>query len=164
MAPQRLRVGPVRGPTVVGVLAAGVLITALVIAGRSLNGAPGRSAAQRPASPTAAAVPLSLGPTWTCPLAAPVPGFVDRRSYPPGAATQSPAGRVLPGQRPGDRGRLSAGAPAGRDAGGRRRLPHPHRQTAPAPLPAGCRPARFPGSLPRAAAGHVTRRGAPGPL
>jgi hypothetical protein len=92
MAPQRLRVGPVRGPTVVGVLAAGVLITALVIAGRSLNGAPDRPVAQPPGSPQAAAAPLSLGPTWTCPLAAPVPGFADRRSYPPGHPAAPPRG------------------------------------------------------------------------
>jgi hypothetical protein len=90
MAPQRLRVGPVHGPTVVGVLAAGVLVTALVIAGRSLSGASGHPAARPPSAPTAAVVPLSLGPTWSCPLAAPVPGFVDRRSYPPGHPAAPP--------------------------------------------------------------------------
>jgi hypothetical protein len=90
MAPQRLRIGPVRGPTMVGVLAAGVLITALVIAGRSQSGAPGRPLAQPPMSPTAAGVPLSLGPTWSCPLATPVPGFADRHSYPPGHPAAPP--------------------------------------------------------------------------
>jgi hypothetical protein len=84
MAPQRLRVGPVRGPTMLGMLAAGVLITALVIAGRSLNGAPDRPVARPPAPHAAASAPVRLGPAWTCPLAAPVPGFDDRRSYPPG--------------------------------------------------------------------------------
>jgi hypothetical protein len=90
MAPRRLRVGSVRGPTMVGVLAAVMLITALVVAGRSLDEVPDRPVAQPPASPTAAAAPLSLGPTWACPLAAPVPGFADRRSYPPGHPAAPP--------------------------------------------------------------------------
>jgi hypothetical protein len=90
MAQQRSRVGSVRGSTALGVLAAGVLITALVLAGRSLDGAPDRPVAQPPESPAAAAVPLSLGPAWTCPLAAPVPGFADRRSYPPGHPAAPP--------------------------------------------------------------------------
>jgi hypothetical protein len=41
MAAHRWRIGPVRGPTAIGVLAAGVLITALVIINRSQPQAPG---------------------------------------------------------------------------------------------------------------------------
>jgi hypothetical protein len=39
---------------------------------------------------TAAATPVSLGPTWACPLGAPVPGFADHRSYPPGHPAAPP--------------------------------------------------------------------------
>jgi len=88
MASPRLHIGPVRAPTVLGVLAAGVLITALVVAGRWQQQPPRQPAAQPPAS--AAATPVSLGPTWACPLGAPVPVFADRRSYPPGHPAAPP--------------------------------------------------------------------------
>jgi hypothetical protein len=88
MASPRLHIGPVRGPTVLGVLVAGVLITALVVTGRWQHQPPGRPAAQPPAS--AAATPVSLGSTWACPLSAPVPVFADHRSYPPGHPAAPP--------------------------------------------------------------------------
>ena len=88
MAAPRLHIGPIRAPTVLGVLAAGVLITALVITGRWQQQAPSQPAAQPPAP--AATTPVSLGPTWACPLAAPVPGFADHRSYPPGHPAAPP--------------------------------------------------------------------------
>jgi hypothetical protein len=87
MAAHRWRIGAVRGPTVLGVIVAGVLVIAVVITGRWQ--APGRPAT-RPPAPPAAAVPLSLGPTRACPLAAPVPGFADHRSYPPGHPAAPP--------------------------------------------------------------------------
>jgi hypothetical protein len=87
MAAHRWRIGVVRGPTMLGVLVAGVLVTALVITGRWQ--APDRPAT-RPRSPQAAATPVSLGPTWACPLGAPVPGFADHRSYPPGHPAAPP--------------------------------------------------------------------------
>lgn len=84
MASQRLRLGPMRRSAVLGALAAGALITAVVIAGRSRYEEPGRTAAGPPSAPAVASAPVSLGPTWSCPLAAPVPAFADHRSYPPG--------------------------------------------------------------------------------
>ena len=47
MAASRLRLGPARTPTLFGVLAAGVLIAALVITGRSQHLAPDRQAQGR---------------------------------------------------------------------------------------------------------------------
>ena len=82
MAAPRLHIGPVRAPTVLGVLVAGVLLCALVVTGRWQH----RPALQ-PATPSPAAeatTPVSLGPIWTCPLVAPIPGFADHHSYPPG--------------------------------------------------------------------------------
>jgi hypothetical protein len=67
MAPQRFRVGRMRGPTVLGVLAAALLITALVITGRwqDPTGPPPSSAA----GPTAAAdAPYRLDGGYGCPL------------------------------------------------------------------------------------------------
>jgi hypothetical protein len=87
MAAHRWRIGAVRGPMVLGVIVAGVLVIALVIASRWQP--PGRPAT-RPLGPAAAAVPLSLGPTWACPLGAPVPRFADHRSYPPGHPAAPP--------------------------------------------------------------------------
>jgi hypothetical protein len=82
MAPQRLRVGRMRGPTVLGVLAAALLITALVITGRSQDrtGHPPSPSA----GPTAAAdAPYRLDGGYRCPLGRPVLGMADGRSYPP---------------------------------------------------------------------------------
>src|SRR5215211_659303 len=94
MAPSRLRLGPARiAPTLLGVLAAGVLIAALVVTGRSQHLAaerpPARPAAVVPAGDT---TPVSLGAIWACPLLAPVPAFADHRSYPPGHPAAPPSG------------------------------------------------------------------------
>jgi hypothetical protein len=90
MAPSRLRLGPVRAPMVVGVLAAGALVAALVVTGRTQHLAPARP----PARPAAAAdtTPVSLGAIWACPLLAPVPAFADHHSYPPGHPGAPPRG------------------------------------------------------------------------
>src|SRR5215211_416628 len=92
MAPSRLRLGPARAPTLFGVLAAGVLIAALVITGRSQHLAPDRQAVRPAAVPAADTTPVSLGAIWACPLLAPVPAFADHRSYPPGHPAAPPSG------------------------------------------------------------------------
>jgi hypothetical protein len=89
MAPQQSRVGRARGPVVLGVLAAALLITTLVVTGRSQD----RTA--RPpspsAGPTAAAdAPYRLGGGYRCPLRRPVLAMADGRSYPPGHPTRPP--------------------------------------------------------------------------
>ena len=90
MAPSRLRLGPARAPVVAGVLAAGLLVTALVVTGRSQHLAPDRPPAQ-PATATAAdTTPVSLGAIWACPLVAPVPAFADHHSFPPGHPAAPP--------------------------------------------------------------------------
>jgi hypothetical protein len=68
MAPSRLRLGPALAPTLFGVLAAGVLIAALVITGRSQHLAPDRQAA-RPAPPPAGT--LEVGGVYLTPTGAP---------------------------------------------------------------------------------------------
>jgi hypothetical protein len=84
------RLGPARAPTVLGVLAAGVLLTALVVTGRSQHLGPGRPPA-RPVTPaTVDSTPISLGTDWACPLLAPVPAFADHHSYPPGHPAAPP--------------------------------------------------------------------------
>jgi hypothetical protein len=93
MGPSRLRVGPARiAPTLLGVLAAGGLVAALVVTGRSqqlaAEGPPARSAAVVPAADT---TPVSLGAIWACPLLTPVPAFGDHRSYPPGHPAAPPS-------------------------------------------------------------------------
>jgi hypothetical protein len=92
MASPRLRLGPARAPTVVGVLAAGVLVTALVVTGRSQHLAPDRPPARPAAAPAVDTTPVSLGAIWTCPLLAPVPVFADHHSYPPGHPGAPPSG------------------------------------------------------------------------
>jgi hypothetical protein len=89
MATPRVHLGPVRGPTLLGVVAAGVLVGALVVTGRWQHHP---SSAPPAPVPSAAVVttPVSLGPTWACPLAAPVPGFADHHSYPPGHPATPP--------------------------------------------------------------------------
>ena len=92
MAPSRLRLGPARTPALLGVLAAGVLLAALVVTGRSQH----LAADWRPAMPSVApadgTTPVSLGAIWACPLLAPVPAFADHHSYPPGHPGAPPSG------------------------------------------------------------------------
>ena len=79
LAPQRLRLGRMRGPTVLGVVAAALLITALVITGRwqDLAGRPPSPAA----GPTAAAdVPYRLNDGYRCPLRRTVLAMADGHS------------------------------------------------------------------------------------
>jgi hypothetical protein len=78
-----------RGPTVLGVLAAALLITALLITGRSqhLAGRPSSPAA----GPTAAAdAPYRLNDGYRCPLRRPVLAMADGHSYPPGHPARPP--------------------------------------------------------------------------
>ena len=91
MAPSRLRLGPARAPTLFGVLAAGVLITPLVITGRSQHLTPDRPQASPAVVPAPGTTPVSLGAIWRCPLPAPVPGFTDHHSYPPGHPAAPPS-------------------------------------------------------------------------
>jgi hypothetical protein len=89
MAPQRLRLGRVRGPTVLGVLAAALLLVALVITGRSQDPA-GRPPSPS-AGPTAAAdAPYRLDGSYGCPLGRPVLAMADGHSYPPGHPARPP--------------------------------------------------------------------------
>lgn len=82
MAPQRLRLGCVRGPTVLGMFAAALLLAALVITGR-LQDRTGRPPSPS-AGPTAAAdAPYRLDGGYGCPLGRPVLAMADGRSYPP---------------------------------------------------------------------------------
>jgi hypothetical protein len=92
MASSRLRLGPAGAPTLFGVLAAGALIAALVITGRTQHLAPDRQAARPAPVPAADTTPVSLGAIWTCPLLAPVPAFADHHSYPPGHPAAPPSG------------------------------------------------------------------------
>lgn len=83
MAPQQLRLGRLRDPTVLGVLAASLLITALVITGRWQDRT--RHPPAPTAGPTAAAdTPYRLDGGYRCPLRRPVLAMADGRSYPPG--------------------------------------------------------------------------------
>jgi hypothetical protein len=94
MAPQRLRVGRVRGPTVLGVFVAALLITALVVTGRW------QDRAGRPPSPSAGSTaaadapyrdaPYRLDGGYRCPLGRPVLAMADGRSYPPGHPARPP--------------------------------------------------------------------------
>jgi hypothetical protein len=89
MAPQRLPVGRRGGPTLLGVLVAAVLITALVVTGRW------QPLARRPPSPsvgptTAADAPYRLDGGYRCPLGRPVLAMADGHSYPPGHPARPP--------------------------------------------------------------------------
>jgi hypothetical protein len=88
MALQRLRVGPPRGSTMLGVLAAALLLTALFVTGRwqNLAGGPPPS----PTGPTAAQAPYRLGSGYRCPLGRPVLAMADGHSYPSGHPTKPP--------------------------------------------------------------------------
>lgn len=91
MAPSRLRLGPVRAPTLFGVLAAGVLVTALVTTGRFQHLTPDRPRARPAVVAAPGTTPVSLGTIWRCPSPAPVPAFADHHSYPPGHPAAPPS-------------------------------------------------------------------------
>jgi hypothetical protein len=90
MAPQWLRVGPEHGRAALGVLVAALLVTALVVTGRSQDRT-GRPPS--PAAGTTAALdaPYRLGGAWRCPLRLPVLAMADGRSYPSWHPTRPPA-------------------------------------------------------------------------
>jgi hypothetical protein len=84
-----LRVGRGGGPTLLGKLAAALLITALVVTGRW------QDLARRPpslsADPTAAAdAPYRLDGGYRCPLGRPMLAMADGHSYPPGHPARPP--------------------------------------------------------------------------
>jgi hypothetical protein len=91
MAPRRLRVGPERGPAVLGVLVAALLITALVVTGRGQD-RPARPPSTASGTTAADDAPYRLGGGWRCPLRLPVLAMADGRSYPPWHPTRPPAG------------------------------------------------------------------------
>jgi hypothetical protein len=94
MAPHRLRLGRVRGPTMLGMLAAALLITALVVTGRWQDRA-GRPPSPS-AGPTAAAdAPYRLDDGYGCPLGRPVLTMADGRSHPPGHPARPQAARAV---------------------------------------------------------------------
>jgi hypothetical protein len=111
MAPSRLRLGSASAPALFGVLAAGVLLTALLVTGRSQH----LATDQRPAGPSVAlaadTTPVSLGAIWACPLLAPVPAFADRHSYPPGHPGAPPSGTRPAGCYPTTATAAAAGYP-----------------------------------------------------
>ena len=86
---RRLRPGRSGGSTVLGVVAAVVLVAALVVVGRSVSGRGTRPSAP-PASTGAAAAPYRIGGRVVCPLARPVLATADGRSYPPGHPARPP--------------------------------------------------------------------------
>jgi hypothetical protein len=68
-----------------------VLITALVITGRSQHLAPDRPQATPAVVAAPGTTPVSLGPIWRCPVPAPVPAVADHYSYPPGHPAAPPS-------------------------------------------------------------------------
>jgi hypothetical protein len=89
MAPLQSRVGRVRGPVVLGLLAAALLVAALVATGRSQDRA-GRPPSSSAGSTAAADAPYRLGGGYRCPLRRPVLAMSDGRSYPPGHPARPP--------------------------------------------------------------------------
>ena len=91
MAPSQLRLGSARAPTLFGVLAAGVLVTTLVITGRSQHLTPDRP----PAMPAVVAAPgpppRRRGPLGAGPAPGPGAAFADHHSYPPGHPAAPPS-------------------------------------------------------------------------
>ena len=93
MPPPRLQVGAPRGPRLVGLIAAVLLVAALVLTGRVQSWAPPRPPAP-PERTDAAAAPYRINSSFRCPLGRPVLAMSSGNSYPPG----HPA-RPLQGQR-----------------------------------------------------------------
>jgi hypothetical protein len=83
MPPRWLPVGVARGPRLVGLVAAVLLVAALVITGRVQSWAPPPPPAP-PDRTDAAAAPYRIGSSFRCPLARPVLVMSSGHSYPPG--------------------------------------------------------------------------------
>lgn len=80
---RRVRLEPASRPRALAVLAAGVLLAALVVTGRSLGVRETRRSEQA-ARPAAAEAPYRVGDRVRCPLGRPVLATSTGRSYPPG--------------------------------------------------------------------------------
>ncbi len=89
MPPRRLHVGAARGPRLVGLIAAVLLVAALIITGRVQSGAERRPPAP-PDRAAAAAAPYRIGSSVRCPLARPVLAMSNGNSYPPGHPAHPP--------------------------------------------------------------------------
>jgi len=90
---RRLRVGPASGPKVLGVVAAALLVTALVLTGRWLNGdGSGRRPPPHPARTATATTqaPYRVGTSITCPSLWPVLAMANHMSYPLGHPAKPP--------------------------------------------------------------------------
>jgi hypothetical protein len=86
---RRLRLEPASRPRALAVLAAGILVVALVVTGRSLGVREARQAEQ-PARRAAVEAPYRVGDRVRCPLGRPVLATSTGRSYPPGHPASPP--------------------------------------------------------------------------
>jgi hypothetical protein len=86
---RRVRLEPASRPRALAVLAAGILVAALVVTGRSLGVREARRAEQ-PARQAAVEAPYRVGDRVRCPLGRPVLATSTGRSYPPGHPASPP--------------------------------------------------------------------------
>jgi hypothetical protein len=86
---RRLRLGPAGGPKILGAVAAAVLVLALVLTGRALNGGSGPHPA--PSGTASTQAPHRSGGRADCPPGWPVLAMANHTSYPPGHPGKPPS-------------------------------------------------------------------------
>jgi hypothetical protein len=97
---RRLPFGPVSGPTMLGAVAAAVLVAALVLTGRLLDVGggeprpPTRASLAGQAGTISTQAPYRLGGAFTCPPSWPVLAMANHLSYPAGHPTRPPPSAV----------------------------------------------------------------------